>query len=99
MSNEFINGKASQIPRFHRELLDYCWRGGYCVLRYDNEAGKGDHKHVGEEELPYVFTMSQALLDALTDVRIKADTAEKEAEEASALAEEKLQTVEDKERS
>ena len=37
---------------------------------------------MGEEELPYVFTTSQALLDALTDVRIKADTAEKEAEEA-----------------
>ena len=22
---------------------------GCCVLRYDNEAGKGDHKHMGEE--------------------------------------------------
>lgn len=21
-----------------------------CVLRYDNEAGKGDHRHVGEKE-------------------------------------------------
>ncbi|UTV80148.1 DUF6516 family protein [Acidithiobacillus sp. YTS05] len=21
--------------------------GGHCVLRYDNEAGKGDHRHVG----------------------------------------------------
>ena len=26
-----------------------------CVLRYDNEAGKGDHKHVGEREIPYRF--------------------------------------------
>lgn len=26
-----------------------------CVLRYDNEAGKGDHKHIGSTELPYVF--------------------------------------------
>ena len=25
-------------------------------LRYDNEAGKGDHKHVGEREVPYCFT-------------------------------------------
>lgn len=25
---------------------------GVCVLRYDNEAGKGDHKHVGEREMP-----------------------------------------------
>jgi len=36
---------------------------GQCVVRYDNEAGKGDHKHLGEEEMPYVFTTPQALLD------------------------------------
>ena len=36
---------------------------GRCVLRYDNEAGKGDHKHEGEKETPYVFTTPQALLD------------------------------------
>jgi len=29
---------------------------GVCVLRYDNEAGKGDHRHVGEREVPYRFT-------------------------------------------
>jgi hypothetical protein len=27
-----------------------------CVLRFDNEAGKGDHKHVDEREVPYRFT-------------------------------------------
>lgn len=27
-----------------------------CVLRYDNEAGKGDHKHLGSREIPYQFT-------------------------------------------
>ena len=36
---------------------------GRCVLHYDNEAGKGDHRHVGEDEIPYFFTTSQALLD------------------------------------
>lgn len=29
---------------------------GVCVLRYDNEAGKGDHKHLGPIEVPYTFT-------------------------------------------
>jgi hypothetical protein len=29
---------------------------GVCLLRYDNEAGKGDHKHVGEREVAYRFT-------------------------------------------
>jgi hypothetical protein len=28
---------------------------GECVLRYDNEAGKGDHRHVGNKETPYAF--------------------------------------------
>jgi hypothetical protein len=32
-----------------------------CLVRYDNEAGKGDHKHVGVDEVDYVF----AGLDAL----------------------------------
>lgn len=34
-----------------------------CVLRYDNESGKGDHRHLGEQEIPYNFTTPQALLD------------------------------------
>jgi len=29
---------------------------GVCVLRYDNESGQGDHRHVGETENAYVFT-------------------------------------------
>ncbi len=28
---------------------------GVCVLRYDNEAGKGDHRHVGAREFGYRF--------------------------------------------
>jgi hypothetical protein len=26
-----------------------------CVLRFDNEDGKGDHKHIGDQEYPYDF--------------------------------------------
>jgi hypothetical protein len=32
-----------------------------CVLRYDNEAGKGDHKHVGGREMPFAFTTLEHL--------------------------------------
>jgi Family of unknown function (DUF6516) len=32
-----------------------------CVLRYDNEAGKGDHKHIGESEVDYAFTNLERL--------------------------------------
>lgn len=43
---------------------------GVCVLRYDNEAGKGDHKHLGSREVPYRFSNVDALLeDFNSDVR------------------------------
>lgn len=29
---------------------------GRCVLRYDNESGKGDHKHINKVEMFYHFT-------------------------------------------
>ena len=35
---------------------------GRCVLRYDNEAGKGDHKHLEGVETPYRFTSPALLL-------------------------------------
>ncbi len=35
---------------------------GVCVMRYDNEAGKGDHKHIGDEEHSYVFETIEKLL-------------------------------------
>jgi len=37
---------------------------GVCVLRYDNEVGKGDHRHYGERESKYSFTTAEALLAA-----------------------------------
>jgi hypothetical protein len=40
-----------------------------CVLRYDNEAGKGDHRHAGGHEMPYRFaSVDQLLEDFLADV-------------------------------
>ena len=35
---------------------------GTCVLRYDNEAGKGDHRHVDALETDYRFTTPANLL-------------------------------------
>jgi hypothetical protein len=35
---------------------------GECVLRYDNEAGKGDHRHFGGEESTYLFTTPDELI-------------------------------------
>lgn len=33
-----------------------------CVLRYDNEIGKGDHRHWGEDESEYEFVDPDRLL-------------------------------------
>jgi hypothetical protein len=42
---------------------------GECVLRYDNEAGKGDHRHVRGEEREYRFKSTEQLLaDFWSDV-------------------------------
>ncbi len=35
---------------------------GVCVVRFDNEAGKGDHWHRGTTQLPYYFTSLPTLL-------------------------------------
>lgn len=35
---------------------------GVCVLRYDNEAGKGDHRHVGAVEQFYAFVSPDQLM-------------------------------------
>ena len=37
-------------------------RDGTCVLRYDNEAGKGDHRHLGDAQRRYIFTDADSLL-------------------------------------
>lgn len=40
-----------------------------CVLRYDNETGKGDHKHIGAVEIPYTFTsLDQLVINFWDDV-------------------------------
>ena len=33
-----------------------------CVLRYDNESGKGDHRHYGATERTYSFSTPERLM-------------------------------------
>ncbi len=35
---------------------------GVCVLRYDNETGKGDHRHAGDDEEAYAFSSPRQLM-------------------------------------
>jgi len=57
-----------RLPKpLDRSSHDYKYRLAYvvrgeCVLRYDNEAGKGDHRHFGGKESVYVFTSPEQLI-------------------------------------
>jgi hypothetical protein len=45
-------------------------RPGQRIIGYDNERGKGDHKHIGNREKPYQFSTVEILLaDFLADVK------------------------------
>jgi hypothetical protein len=49
----------------------YAGRNGQTLVRYDNEAGKGDHKHVGahEQEVRFSFiSMAETLRDFISEV-------------------------------
>ena len=40
--------------------------GGRRVLGYDNERGKGDHRHLGDKEEAFLFTSIEQLLTQFT---------------------------------
>jgi hypothetical protein len=40
----------------------FCGRSGTCLVRHDNESGKGDHRHYGDQEEPYGFRSVEQLL-------------------------------------
>lgn len=55
------------LHRFKYRL--YYGVAGECRVRYDNERGKGDHRHFGDGEGEYVFeSIGQLLDDFRTDV-------------------------------
>lgn len=58
-------------PSEHRFKYSCCYgRPGERVVLYDNERGKGDHRHYGEREEAYFFRDIETLIaDFLADVR------------------------------
>ena len=73
--NRFVELTVLQVPRPVRassHLFKYRLAfvvEGICVLRYDNEAGKGDHRHVGAVESLYTFSTPEKLYaDFMVDV-------------------------------
>ena len=59
----------SERPHGYQYRLVYIGKGRRLV-GYDNERGKGDHRHYGDHEEPYSFTtVAQLLADFRADVK------------------------------
>lgn len=69
--------KTKEQPHGFKYRLYFGLADGTCLVRYDNEKGKGDHKHLREIEHPYNFTsIVQLMQDFLADVhKAREDTA------------------------
>jgi hypothetical protein len=63
---------SPERPRGFKYRLHYGSVYGHSVVRYDNEAGKGDHCHLGGRENPYQFRGVEALVaDFLRDNEVR----------------------------
>ena len=47
----------------YKYRLYYGQSDGSCIIRYDNERGKGDHRHVAGNEEPYPFSTLRKLVE------------------------------------
>lgn len=54
--------KTSDRLHGYKYRLYYGDVRGNCLVRYDNESGKGDHKHINGQELPYQFVDRETLI-------------------------------------
>ena len=58
-----------QLPApLEGSVHDFKYRLAYvvnnaCVIRYDNEAGKGNHVHINAQEVEYHFVSTEQLID------------------------------------
>lgn len=58
----------------------YYGRHGVCLVRYDNETGKGDHRHIRGRETPYEFkSVEQLRRDFEEDMKAVGGKDEKDA--------------------
>ena len=45
------------------QVLPVLWAAGELVVLFDNERGKGHHRHIGEVEGPYCFETPEKLIE------------------------------------
>lgn len=54
--------KTKDRPHGIKYRLYFGDSDGNCLVRYDNESGKGDHKHIGDKEVSYKFSDIETLI-------------------------------------
>ena len=65
----FANGKGENERQHGLKYSLFYGYSGKCLVRYDNERGKGDHRHEGDQEEPYNFvSVEQLIRDFKTDI-------------------------------
>lgn len=65
-----LPAKTQERKHGYKYRLNYSANDGTTIVRYDNETGKGDHKHIGEIETVYEFESIEKLVnDFFSDVR------------------------------
>ena len=61
--------RTADRPHGLKYRLYYELGDGTCLVRFDNESGKGDHKHVGSREESYHFNDVETLVaDFLAEI-------------------------------
>ena len=61
--------KEHFIPRIIKKSNPIFFEDSTCIIRYDNETGKGDHRHLRNREEPYLFKDVETLVaDFLEDI-------------------------------
>ena len=61
--------KSDDKSHSFKYRLYYGLPDGSCLVRYDNERGKGDHRHIRNREEPYQFKNVESLVaDFLSDI-------------------------------
>lgn len=75
-TNEFVQLVIWEVePPVRASNHVYKYRLAYvvdevCIIRYDNEAGKGDHKHIGDVEIKTTFTsVAELIADFWADIQ------------------------------
>ena len=62
--------RTAENPHGLKYRLYYGLADGTCVVRYDNETGKGNHKHIGNRQESYPFKDVETLVaDFLEDIQ------------------------------